>query len=243
MIQRSRVDAQPAYVLHAYPFRETSLIVEMFSRDFGRMALLARGARRPRSAIRGVLMAFQPLEVGWAGKGEVLTLMRAEWQGGLPLLAEEALFCGYYLNELLMHLLPREDPHGRLFACYADMLAILAAGRPGTERESALRSFEKALLGELGYGLTLDHDSEGQPVRPEYHYTYHMEAAGPVRVAPDSGANAVVSGQTLLELAADRLSGPRTRNEAKLLMRTLLAHYLTGEELESRKIFKELQEF
>jgi DNA repair protein RecO (recombination protein O) len=242
MIQRSRVDAQPAYVLHTYPFRETSLIIELFSRDFGRMALLARGARRPRSAIRGVLMAFQPLEVGWAGKGEVLTLMRAEWQGGLPLLAEEALFCGYYLNELLMHLLPREDPHERLFVRYADMLAILAAGPPGTERESALRSFEKALLGELGYGLTLDHDSEGQPVRPEHHYTYRMEVAGPVRVAPDSGANGVVIGQTLLELAADRLSGPRTRNEAKLLMRTLLAHYLAGEELDSRKIFKELQE-
>ena len=92
---RSKVDGQPAYVLHTYPFRETSLIVEVFSRDFGRMALLARGARRPRSAIRGLLMAFQPLEIGWAGKGEVLTLVKAEWQGGHALLSGEALFCGY----------------------------------------------------------------------------------------------------------------------------------------------------
>ena len=109
-------------MLHTYPFRETSLIVEVFSRDFGRVALLARGARRPRSALRGVLLAFQPLEVGWAGKGEVQTLMKAEWQGGQPLLAGKALFCGYYLNELLMHLLPREDAHERLFAVYADTL-------------------------------------------------------------------------------------------------------------------------
>ena len=122
MMHRNKVDAQPAYVLHSYPFRETSLIVEAFSRDYGRVALLARGARRPRSAIRGLLMAFQPLELGWAGKGEVQTLMKAEWQGGQPLLTGKALFCAYYLNELLMHLLPREDAHERLFSVYAETL-------------------------------------------------------------------------------------------------------------------------
>jgi DNA repair protein RecO (recombination protein O) len=108
--QRHKVDGQPAFVLHAYPYSETSLIVDVFSRDHGRVALLARGARRPRSVLRGVLLAFQPLEVGWAGRGEVQTLIKAEWQGGQPLLAGKSLFCGYYLNELLMHLLPREDP-------------------------------------------------------------------------------------------------------------------------------------
>ena len=85
-MHRQRVDGQPAFVLHTYPFRETSLIVEAFSRDFGRVSLLARGARRPRSALRGLLLAFQPLELAWAGKGEVQTLMKAEWQGGQPLL-------------------------------------------------------------------------------------------------------------------------------------------------------------
>lgn len=119
MTLRHKVDGQPAFVLHAYPFRETSLIVEVFSRDFGRVALLARGARRPRSALRGLLLGFQPLELGWAGKGEVQTLMKAEWQGGQPLLAGKALFCGYYLNELLLNLLPREDAHERLFSVYA----------------------------------------------------------------------------------------------------------------------------
>lgn len=238
---RSKVDGQPAYVLHTYPFRETSLIVEVFSRDFGRMALLARGARRPRAAIRGLLMAFQPLEIGWAGKGEVLTLMKAEWQGGQPLLAGEALFCGYYLNELLMHLLPREDAHERLFACYADMLARLGADAGGKVREADLRSFEKALLQELGYGLTLAHDSDGKAIIAAAHYTYRMEQ-GPVRLEHAEAAAQVVIGKTLLDLDAENFSDPRSRLEAKQLMRTLMAYYLAGKELETRKIFKELQE-
>lgn len=241
MNPRSKVDAQPAFVLHTIPFRETSLIVEVFSRDFGRMSLLARGARRPRAAIRGLLMAFQPIEVGWAGKGEVLTLMKAEWQGGLPLLSGEALFCGYYLNELLMHLLPREDAHEHLFERYADMLGRLAADPAGKGREADLRSFEKALLQELGYGLTLEHDSSGQHIEPEGIYTYRMEQ-GPVRVEHAEAAAQTVSGQTLLDLAAEDFSDPRSRSEAKALMRTLMAYYLAGVELETRKIFKELQE-
>jgi len=238
---RSKVDGQPAYVLHTIPFRETSLIVEVFSRDFGRMALLARGARRPRAAIRGLLMAFQPIEVAWAGKGEVLTLMKAEWQGGLPLLAGEALFCGYYLNELLMHLLPREDAHEHLFERYGDMLARLAADPSGKVREADLRSFEKALLQELGYGLTLTHDSAGESIQPDAHYTYRMEQ-GPVRVEHAEAAAQVVSGKTLLDLDAEDFTDPRSRTEAKALMRTLMAYYLAGVELETRKIFRELQE-
>lgn len=245
MSLRSKVDAQPAFVLHSYPFRETSLIVEVFSRDFGRVALLARGARRPRAAIRGLLMGFQPLEIGWAGKGEVLTLMKAEWVGGQPLLAGEALFCGYYLNELLMHLLPREDAHERLFACYADMLQRLAAHDTPQAREADLRRFEKALLQELGYGLTLAHDADGDPIEADAFYTYRMEH-GPNRVPealPHAKADAkVVLGKTLLDLAAENFNDSRSRLESKSLMRTLLAYYLGGQELETRKIFKELQE-
>ena len=238
---RSKVDGQPAYVLHTYPFRETSLIVEVFSRDFGRMALLARGARRPRSAIRGLLMAFQPLELGWAGKGEVLTLMKAEWQCGQPLLAGAALFCGYYLNELLMHLLPREDAHEKLFDRYAEMLSRLAADTGAGEREADLRRFEKALLQELGYGLSLNHDSSGKEIIPAAHYTYRMEQ-GPVRLEHAEAAGQAVIGQTLLDLEAEDFSDPRSRIESKQLMRTLMAHYLAGKELETRKIFRELQE-
>lgn len=236
-MHRHKVDAQPAFVLHSYPFRETSLIVEVFSRDFGRVALLARGARRPRSALRGLLLAFQPVELAWAGKGEVQTLVKAEWQGGQPLLTGKALFCAYYLNELLMHLLPREDAHERLFAVYADTLRRFA----GTLREADLRRFERALLQELGYGLTLASDAKGLPIDPAGHYAYEIEN-GPVRL-PRAGSSALsVSGKTLLDLGHDDFSDPRSLLEAKQLMRALIAHYTGGKGLETRKIFMELQE-
>lgn len=240
-MQRQRADAQPAFVLHTTPFRETSLIVEAFTRDFGRIALLARGARRPRSAIRGLLMAFQPLELGWAGKGEVLTLMKAEWQGGQPLLTGQALFCGYYLNELLLHLLPREDAHERLFERYREILARLGADPTGKVREADLRCFEKALLQELGYGLTLDHDNAGRAITATAHYHYRMEQ-GPVLLSHAGEAEGAVLGRTLLDLGAEDFSEPRTLAEAKQLMRSLMAYYLSGKEPETRKIFKELQE-
>jgi len=234
---RHKVDGQPAFVLHAYPFRETSLIIEVFSRDFGRVALLARGARRPRSVLRGLLLGFQPLELAWAGKGEVQTLMKAEWQGGQPLLAGKALFCGYYLNELLMHLLPREDPHERLFSIYAATLRRFADG----VHESDLRRFERALLQELGYGLSLETDAMGVALDPTAYYVYEIER-GLVRL-PRPGSSALsVSGKTLIDLAAEDFADPRSLAEAKQLMRALIAHYTGGKGLETRKIFRELQE-
>ena len=236
-MHREKVDGQPAFVLHSYPFRETSLIVEAFSRDYGRIALLARGARRPRSALRGLLLAFQPLELGWAGKGEVPTLMKAEWQGGLPLLRGAALLYGYYLNELLIDLLPREDSHERLFVVYGETLARLAESL----QESVLRRFERALLQELGYGLTLEVDAAGNPVDPSGHYAYEIER-GPVRLRQPGSSALSVCGRTLLDMARDDFSDPRSLLEAKQLMRTLVAHYTGGRSLETRKIFMELQE-
>ena len=237
MSQRGKVDGQPAYVLHTYPFRETSLIIEAFSRDFGRVALLARGARRPRSALRGLLLAFQPLELSWAGKGEVLTLMKAEWQGGQPLLSGKALFFGYYLNELLLHLLPREDTHASLFAAYAAVLRRFADDL----QEADLRRFERALLQELGYGLTLTHDAQGVVIDPDAHYAYEIER-GPVRLARPGNSALSVRGKTLLDLADDALSDPATQAEAKQMMRALINHHTGGKRLETRKIFMELQE-
>jgi DNA repair protein RecO (recombination protein O) len=115
---RQRQDAQPAFVLHTYPFRETSLVVEVFTRNGGRVGLVARGARRPRSALRGLLMAFQPLLLSWAGRSELRTLHKAEWQGGVPQLRGVQLMCGFYLNELLLKFLARDDPHDVLFSVY-----------------------------------------------------------------------------------------------------------------------------
>ena len=200
---RGRVDAQPAYVLHTRAYRETSLLLDAFSRDYGRVALLARGARRPHSTLRGLIMAFQPLELSWSGKGEVLTLMKAEWQGGQPLLAGQSLFCGYYLNELLLRLLPREDAHIRLFDHYRHILQRL--GEPVARQETAesgLRSFERALLSELGYGLTLDRDHRGEPIAAAAHYHYEIER-GPVPAGTRDAARPTLIGQSLLDMADD----------------------------------------
>jgi len=236
-MMRNKVDGQSAFVLHTYPYRETSLIVEVFSRDFGRVALLARGARRPRSALRGLLLAFQPLELAWAGKGEVQTLMKAEWQGGQPLLAGKALFCAYYLNELLIRLLPREDAHERLFSVYAETLRRFS----DMPRESDLRRFERAFLQELGYGLTLENDAKGVPIELAAYYAYEIEH-GPVRLDRPGSTALSVSGKTLIDLAHEDFSDPRSLLEAKQLMRALIAYYTDGKSLQTRKIFMELLE-
>jgi len=146
--QSQRRDDQPAFVLHTWPYRETSVIVEAFTPDSGRVAMVARGARRPRSELRGLLQAFQPLLLSWSGQAELKTLIRAEWRGGLPLVRGSALLCGFYLNELLLKLLAREDSHPQLYAAYERALAELAAGG---EQAALLRRFELGLLAELGY--------------------------------------------------------------------------------------------
>lgn len=240
MLGKQRIDGAAAFLLHAYPFSETSLIIEVFTRDHGRLALLARGARRPRAALRGVLLAFQPLELGWFGNGEVKTLARAEWQGGVPFLQGDDLLLGYYLNELLLKLLPREDAHAALYDAYA--AALLALSAEATHAE-VLRRFEKALLAELGYGLTLDRDVEGEAVQAAGDYRYHIER-GAVLAARSGkySAGLAVSGKTLLDMAADDYADPRTLLECKQLMRHLLGHYLNGQTLQTRRVFIELQD-
>lgn len=237
---KQRIDGAAAFLLHAHPYSESSLVMDVFARDHGRLAILARGARRPRSALRGVLLGFQPLELGWFGGGEVKTLAKAEWQGGLPLLTGKSLLLGYYLNELLLRLLPREDAHLTLYDAYAEALGALARG--ATEA-AELRRFEKTLLRELGYGLSLDREAGGEAVRPEKRYAYQLER-GVVGVDEADGVppRLTFAGKTLLDLAADDYSDPRTLAESKALMRQLMAHYLGGQPLQSRRIFVELQE-
>lgn len=234
---RQRVDGAAAFLLHAYPYSETSLILEVFSREHGRLAMLARGARRPRSALRGVLLAFQLLELGWFGGGEVKTLAKAEWIGGTPFLRGEGLLLGYYLNELLLKLLPREDAHASLFDAYA--AALLALSR-GAMAVAELRRFEKTLLKELGYGLALEHDANGEAVEIGVLYRYQVERGAVPADATDVGLS--VSGKTLLDLATDDYADVRSLAEGKQLMRHLLTHYLSGQILQTRRVFIELQD-
>jgi DNA repair protein RecO (recombination protein O) len=239
---KRRTDHEPGYVLHTYPYKETSLIVELFTRRFGRVALLARGARRPRSAMRGVLLSFHPLRLTWSASAELGTLMSAEWSGGwsdsMRPLSGIGLMCGFYVNELVLRLLPREDPHEELFDTYAEALSRLSAGESFA---AVLRWFEKRLLGELGYAPLLEREAaSGAPIDPGGRYRYEPDR-GPVRAnGGDRADHLLVSGQTLLDLAADDYSRAETRDEARYLMRALIGQRLHGQVLHTRSVLMEL---
>jgi DNA repair protein RecO (recombination protein O) len=233
------MDSCPAYVLHTYPYRETSLIVEAYVSDHGRLPLMARGARRPKSSVRGVLLPFQPLLVSWTGKRELRTLTRAEWRGGYAPLRGQPLICGFYLNELLLKLLPRDDPHEELFEIYEGTLEALAAGG---DPPALLRRFEIALLRELGYALVLDRDVErDEPVARERSYVYVVER-GPVSAVSAAGNGVELSGQTLIDMQSGSFTGAATQQESKALMRALINHYLGNQVLHTRQLLRDLQD-
>jgi len=236
---RERRDDQPAFVLHSYPYRETSLIVETLTHDYGRVAMVARGARRPRAELRGVLQSFQPLSLSWAGTGELKTLAKAEWRGGLPLIAGPALLCGFYLNELLLKLLPREDPHPELFRHYGNALARLAAT---ADHAPVLRQFEVELLAALGYALPLEREADtGRRIDPAARYYYAFERGPCVNAAEPGARYPQVRGATLLALATHDYSAPEAAAEAKRLMREVLDYYLDKRPIFSRRIVRDLQ--
>ena len=237
-MNRRRADHEPGYVLHTYPYKETSLIVEAFTRRHGRIALLARGARRPRSAMRGVLLSFHSLRLSWSGSAELGTLMVAEWAGALQHLAGRGLMCGFYLNELLLKLLPRDDAHEALFDLYGEALSRLAVA---ADFAAVLRGFEKRMLAELGYAPLLEYDAESRPIDPQRRYLYEPER-GPVPAGNGRTGELVVSGQTLLDVAADDYGRVETREEARGLMRALIAQRLHGQELHTRAVLRDLNE-
>ncbi|MGE8476132.1 MAG: DNA repair protein RecO, partial [Paraburkholderia hospita] len=227
-----------AFVLHSYPYRETSLIVDVLSRDHGRIALVAKGAKRPHSALRGVLQTFQPLSLAWSGKSEMRTLTGAEWVGGMLPLAGDALLCGFYVNELLVKFLAREDPHPQLFHHYVVTLTRLAHDEPPVQ---VLRSFERVLLRETGYAMSLNRTVARKAVVPEGRYVFDPERG--VREASDEHPSnwPVIIGQTLLDMEQDDYHRAQTVAQSKTLMRFLLNTYLGGTPLATRQILIDLQ--
>ncbi len=234
-----RVDQAESWVLHTRPYRETSLLVDVFSREHGRLSLVARGSRRPLSSLRARLLAFQPLTLSWFGKGAVRTLHAAEWQGGLRDLAGGTLICGFYLNELLLRLLPAEDAHATLFDAYGETLQALAAGEAS---ERCLRRFELVLLEEMGYAEPLHQTAAGEPIAAEGRYRWRpetglVEASIEVDGAAHSG---VYSGAMLQALAAGDWSQPAVLQGSKHLMRTLIGHHLGAGQLHTRQLLIDL---
>jgi DNA repair protein RecO (recombination protein O) len=221
-----------AFLLHRRNYRETSLLLDIFSRDQGNLRLIAKGAMRVRGGRSGVLQPFLPLGLAWTARGEPPLLTAADARGRHFQLAGKKLFCGFYLNELLMRLLPSHDPYPRVFACYDESLQRLESG---VRVDETLRFFELALLEELGYGLLLDQDAEsGAAISPERHYAYRIEQ-GPVECA---AGELTVRGSALLGLRDGFLPGPEETVEAKRLLRRVIHHYLGGRPLASRALFK-----
>ena len=234
----ARINSEPGFILHTYPFKETSVVAEVFTRGHGRVGLIARGARRPASALRGLMQPFTPLLLSWFGKAELKTLHAAEWQGGMAPPQGRALMCGFYLNELLLRLLARGDAHEVLYDRYVDTLEQLAGEACAADFERILRRFEKNLLSEIGYGATFDIDADsGAAIDPDVPYVFQPER-GALRAVGQPGCP--VSGQTLLDLAADRFERQTTLVEAKALMRTLINHTLGAKPLYTRQLLREL---
>lgn len=236
MSSDARINNAAGFVLHTYPFKETSVVAEVFTREHGRVALIARGARRPASTLRGLMQPFTPLLLSWFGKSDLKTLHGAEWQGGLMAPQGRGLMCGFYLNELLLRVLARGDAHETLYDRYTDTLGQLAG--EGGDYERILRRFEKSLLADIGYGATFDIDADTQAaIEPGARYVYQPER-GALRAAGQPGC--MVTGKTLLDLAADRFDDPVTLVEAKALMRSLINHTLGAKPLYTRQLLREL---
>ncbi len=234
-----KIDGDPAFVLHSRPWRETSLIVDVISRHHGRLGLVARGARRQTSSLKTRLIPFQPLALSWFGKSQLRTLHDAEWQGGSLMLRGHALMCGFYLNELLLRLLPEGDAHTGLFDLYA---ATLTALNEAGDVEPVLRRFELDLLSELGYAQPLGHLADGAELAPAQRYSYEMSHDGGHGVVALRRDESGYRGKTLLDLASGDLSDPATLLEGKILMRALLAHYLGDKPLATRQLLLHLQQ-
>ncbi len=244
-----RAPEEPAFVLHRYDWSESSLILEVFTRRYGRVALAAKGAKRPHSALRPILLPMQPLHISFGGESEVRTLKTAEWVGGQAMPSGRALLTGYYINELVLRLLAREDPHEILFDRYAELVHLLGVDA-GPGLQAGLRAFELSLLKEIGLLPALDmQTSTSDPLRMQTLYQLMPESG--LREAPDQNDDSL-SGAQWLQLHED-LSGGRglgelaaaclpVREALRPQLRALLHYHCGGRNLRTRDMMMELRD-
>lgn len=225
------------FILKTQAHRNTSLIVECFSQNFGRFPLLARGARRPRSEIRGQLSLFAPLKIHFSGKNDIKMLHQVDWLGGLPQLTGEAILAGFYLNELLLKLLARDDPFEHLFLTYAKTMAHLA--HLGLEDGKILRLFEWKLLTTLGIAPSLEHDDNGRTIDAQAFYLFRHHRPHPSRVPYVGQATGqLIRGQSLIALQQLEHISPSSEDlrQIRQLLRLLLDRELHFHPLVSREV-------
>ncbi|RFF26404.1 MULTISPECIES: DNA repair protein RecO [unclassified Wenzhouxiangella] len=226
-----RVEEQPGWVVHRRPWRESSLLIEFFAREYGRVGLVAKGARSARSAWRGLAEPFVPLAASWSRRGEMGTLTSLDTTGPRYRLTGRALWCGLYVNELLLRLLERDDPHPRLFDACDVVLSGLASGE--VPQSLLLRRFELVLLRDMGVAPDFHSDAEGTVIEPDGLYHLQPEAGF---VPVDRPGGAVFSGAAIRALEAGTTDERETAREMRELMRQLIDHHLAGRELASRRL-------
>jgi DNA repair protein RecO (recombination protein O) len=221
-----------AYILHAQPYRDTSRILEVFTREQGRVSVFARGVRGPKARMASLLQPFQPLLISFSSRGEAAQLITAESGAGQhPVrLPAGALLCGFYLNELLLKLTTRHDPNPSLFDGYQEALLALTAG---PAQEPALRSFELRLLQEVGYGLALTRTVAGGPVLAQEYYHFRPADGLFATTAEHSGA---LQGRSLLNLVAGTLRDTRELADARRVLSAALEHCLEGRPIVTRAV-------
>jgi len=229
-------EPQPAYVLHARPYRETSLLIEFFTAADGRVGALARGVRGPRGQpLRAALQPLQPMLLSLRGRGELPMVAAAEVQAGAVTLSGDRLLAALYVNELLVRLLPRQDPMPALFGRYCECLGDLAGSGA---LHWTLRRFERDLLDALGYGLQLHAEDDGStPIDPDTHYRYDSEH-GPRPIGPPTPGS--LSGAALIALAEDTEPPADCIAPLRRLLREQLRRQLGDRELRSWTVLAEL---
>lgn len=232
-----KVDLHPGFILHHRPYRETSLLLDVFSRDHGRTSLVAKGVRQKKNIRSELLQPYQRLQIAWTGKGDLMTLTSVEPDRAAYVLKNKRLLAGFYINELVSRMLHQHEAHQDLFLIYDRTLEALACDRAG--EEVTIRIFEKRLLNSVGYGLVLDHDvNTGNPVEPDsiYYYNVHRGPAKTVAVIDDC---CMLSGKTLMALDSEQLDSNDVLHEAKQLMRFVLDQHLGSRQLSSRKLYRQ----
>lgn len=235
-----RIELQPAFVLHHRPYRDTSRILELFTRDYGRVSVFARGARggvNKSASLIPVLQPFNRVLVSWSGRGEAGQLTAAEFDGGFCVLPPDRLVNGYYLNELLLKLFARHDSHPDVFALYADTMDLL---KQSQDPVRPLRIFEKRLLEALGYGLALESEANGRSIEAGVTYHYRLEH-GALRAEGVAEGGLIFSGASLLALAREDLADAVVHADARRLLRAAMDRCLDGRELKSRDVMLALR--
>lgn len=232
LMTESAIHLQPAFILQQRNYRETSLIMDVFTRDFGRVPVLAKGVRKAKSKTAGLLQPFIPLHVSCFGKSELKTLTVVEMAQTTIVLKGQALYCGFYMSELISRFLHPYDAHPELFSHYHTGLSRLAEA---SAIEATLRNFELDLIDIVGYGLQLDYDAHQQkPVEPAKHYRFHVEQ-GPIEA--EDGR---FTGRVLQAIKARALADPEVLGAAKTLMRAVIDRHLQGKPLKSRAVINNI---